>query len=547
MIESEKYRLIRRAVREFAKQEVAPLAESIEETGRIPKELYRKMAQNQYFGVTIPEEYGGCGAGYVAMAIVMEELARASVSATLYVTSPNTLLGLPILNYGTEEQKEKYLVPVMKGEKEGTFALTEPSAGSDAATQNTIARKDGDYYIINGRKAFITAAPLCDFAVVFAATDVSLGARGITAFIIERDTPGYSVGQPERKMGVNGSPTADIILENVKVHKSQILGEEGKAFQMAMKTLDSGRLVVAAQCLGIAEAAMKEAVGYVRQRRQFGAALSEFQGIQFMLADMETKLCCARALIYDAAEKTGTLKRSEVSGILNPEDMSAVRMAAALRREMENKGEKSSLTAITMGPPAASEVLREAMACGADEGILLCDRAFAGGDTFATSLVLAEAVKKAGGFSVIFTGRQTTDGETGHVGPQLAEHLGIGQLTLVRRVNWNGRLTAVRRFEGCLQTVECDTPAVIVCSGEESAFESIPIGAICKACEKQLIIWDCGQLGLLPEEIGLCGSRTAVRRTFLPQSAPKGRMLEGNMEEMAQTLANELRKRVNQK
>ena len=219
------------------------------------------------------------------------------------MTSPNTLLGLPILNYGTEEQKEKYLVPVMKGEKEGTFALTEPSAGSDAATQNTIARKDGDYYIINGRKAFITAAPLCDFAVVFAATDVSLGARGITAFIIERDTPGYSVGQPERKMGVNGSPTADIILENVKVHKSQILGEEGKAFQMAMKTLDSGRLVVAAQCLGIAEAAMKEAVGYVRQRRQFGAALSEFQGIQFMLADMETKLCCARALIYDAAEK----------------------------------------------------------------------------------------------------------------------------------------------------------------------------------------------------------------------------------------------------
>lgn len=227
--------------------------------------------------------------------------------------------------------------------------------------------------------------------------------------------------------------------------------------------------------------------------------------------------------------------------------MSAVRMAAALRREMEKKGEKSSLTAITMGPPAASEVLREAMACGADEGILLCDRAFAGGDTFATSLVLAEAVKKAGGFSVIFTGRQTTDGETGHVGPQLAEHLGIGQLTLVKRVNWNGRLTAVRRFEGCLQTVECDTPAVIVCSGEESAFESIPIGAICKACEKQLIIWDCGQLGLLPEEIGLCGSRTAVRRTFLPQSAPKGRMLEGNMEEMAQTLANELRKRVNQK
>ena len=182
---------------------------------------------------------------------------------------------------------------------------------------------------------------------------------------------------------------------------------------------------------------------------------------------MKIAVCIKQVPDVKIDRKTGTLKRSEVSGILNPEDMSAVRMAAALRREMENKGEKSSLTAITMGPPAASEVLREAMACGADEGILLCDRAFAGGDTFATSLVLAEAVKKAGGFSVIFTGRQTTDGETGHVGPQLAEHLGIGQLTLVRRVNWNGRLTAVRRFEGCLQTVECDTPAYCLFRGGE--------------------------------------------------------------------------------
>lgn len=303
MIESEKYRLIRSSVREFAKREIAPLADSIEEEGCIPEELYQKLAANQYLGVTIPREYGGCGAGYVAMAIVMEELAKASVSATLYVTSPNTLLGLPILNYGTEEQRQKYLVPVMRGEKEGTFALTEPSAGSDAATQSTIARKDGDSYIISGRKSFITAAPLCDFAVVFASTDPSKGVKGITAFIIDRDTPGYSVGVPERKMGVKGSPTADIILENVRVHKSQILGEEGKAFQMAMKTLDSGRIVVAAQCLGIAEAAMDEAVRYVKQRRQFGKPLAKFQGLQFMLADMETKICCARSLIYDTAEK----------------------------------------------------------------------------------------------------------------------------------------------------------------------------------------------------------------------------------------------------
>lgn len=303
MIESEKYRLIRKSVREFARTEIAPIAAEIEEKECIPKELYRKMAANQYFGVTIPRKYGGCEAGYVAMAIVMEELAKASVSATLYVTSPNTLLGLPILNYGTEEQKQNYLVPVMKGEKEGTFALTEPSAGSDAATQNTVAKRDGDYFIISGRKTFITAAPLCDFAVVFASTDPEKGVKGITAFIVDRDTPGYQAGPPERKMGVCGSPTSDIILDRVKVHKSQILGREGEAFKMAMQTLDSGRLVVAAQCLGIAEAAMEEAVNYVKQRRQFGKPLSKFQGLQFMLADMETKICCARALIYDTAEK----------------------------------------------------------------------------------------------------------------------------------------------------------------------------------------------------------------------------------------------------
>lgn len=303
MIESEKYRLIRKSVREFARTEIAPIAAEIEEKECIPKELYRKMAANQYFGVTIPRKYGGCEAGYVAMAIVMEELAKASVSATLYVTSPNTLLGLPILNYGTEEQKQNYLVPVMKGEKEGTFALTEPSAGSDAATQNTVAKRDGDYFIISGRKTFITAAPLCDFAVVFASTDPEKGVKGITAFIVDRDTPGYQAGPPERKMGVCGSPTSDIILDRVRVHKSQILGKEGEAFKMAMQTLDSGRLVVAAQCLGIAEAAMEEAVKYVKQRRQFGKPLSKFQGLQFMLADMETKICCARALIYDTAEK----------------------------------------------------------------------------------------------------------------------------------------------------------------------------------------------------------------------------------------------------
>ena len=191
MIHTEMQELVRRSVRDFALKEVAPLAAQIDETGEFPQELYQKLARNNYFGITIPREYGGVDAGYVVMAIVMEELARVCVSTTLHVTTPNTLLGIPLARYGTEEQKKKYLLPEMRGEKEGTFALTEPGAGSDAGAMKTTAVKDGDYYIINGRKTFITAAPVADFVVVFAVTDKSKGSHGITAFIVEIDTPGF--------------------------------------------------------------------------------------------------------------------------------------------------------------------------------------------------------------------------------------------------------------------------------------------------------------------------------------------------------------------
>lgn len=242
---------------------------------------------------------------------------------------------------------------------------------------------------------------------------------------------------------------------------------------------------------------------------------------------------------------TGTLKRSEVPGILNPADITAIRMAASLKKEMEKKGEPSSLTAITMGPPAASEVLREAMAWGADEGILLCDRAFAGGDTWATSLVLSEAVKKAGGYSVIFTGKQTTDGETGHVGPQLAEHLGIVPITSANQVSFNGKLLVKRRFDGCLETIESETPAVIACAGEPGEYQSLSVGAICEACEKPVLVWDREELSIPEEMTGIVGSKTAVRRTFLPERTSKGIMLEGTLEEMAHTLALSLKNRHN--
>ncbi len=303
MIFNEMQELIRKSAKAFAEKEIAPIAAQIDENEEVPVELFNKIAKNNYMGITIPKKYGGAGAGYVAMAIVMEELAKKCASTTLLITSPNSLLGLPILNFGTEEQKRKYLTPVVTGKIQGTFALTEPGACSDAASIKTTAAKDGDSYILNGRKTFITAATVADYAIVFAVTDTAKGLKGITAFFVESNTKGYSVGKKERKMGVTGSPTADIILDNVRVHKDNILGKESEGFIMAMKTLDSGRLIVAAQSLGIAQAAMDEAVKYVKEREQFGKSLSKFQGIQFMLADMETKINCVRALIYDVAQK----------------------------------------------------------------------------------------------------------------------------------------------------------------------------------------------------------------------------------------------------
>lgn len=303
MIFSEKQRLIRKSVQEFAEKEVAPLAAGIDETGEFPEELYQKMIANNYMGITLPKEYGSADAGYVTMAIVMEEIARKCASTSLHITAANSLLGLPIANYGTEQQKEEYLRPFLRGKRKGTFALTEPGAGSDAAAQKTTARRDGDDFVLNGRKTFITDAPDSDFAIVFAVTDKAKGPKGITAFFVERDMPGYSIGKLEDKMGMRGSHTSDIMLNNVRVHKSKILGREGEGFKMAMRTLDSGRIIVSAQGLGIAQSAMDEAVKYVKEREQFGKKLAMQQGVQFLLADMETKVNVARAMVYDVASK----------------------------------------------------------------------------------------------------------------------------------------------------------------------------------------------------------------------------------------------------
>lgn len=303
MIFNKEKELLRKAVRDFVSRELATLPEEIDKTGEMPRELLDKMAKAKYTSVTIPEEYGGAGADYVSYAIIMEELSKRCASTGTYATAAASLVSLPILNYGTEEQKQKYLKGLASGKMIGAFGLTEPGAGSDASAQQTTAELDGDYYILNGRKTFITNAPICDFAIVIAVTDRSKGLKGTSAFIVESNWEGFSHGAHEDKMGIRGTQTSDLIFENVKVPKENLLGREGIGFKIAMQTLDAGRIGVAAQALGIAQGALDEAIKYTKERVQFGRPLAKFQNTQFTLAEMETKVNAARWLVYDAAEK----------------------------------------------------------------------------------------------------------------------------------------------------------------------------------------------------------------------------------------------------
>lgn len=302
MYTTKKHDLIRKLVREFAEKELTTeILDKVEETGQFPEEILQKMAKAGFFGVKIPRELGGSGADHLSYVIVVEEMARVSGVASVYISSPNSLSGGPLLLQGTDEQKEKYLRPILSGDKKLCFALTEPGAGSDAGSMAATAVKDGDYYILNGRKTFITMAPLSDYAIVYAKTDKTKRTRGISGFIVDMNLPGVSCGKPENKMGLIGCATSDIILEDVRIHKSDLLGEEGTGFINAMKTLDVGRIGVAAQSIGVAEAALNEAINYAKERKQFGRKISDFQAISFMLSDMATKLEAARLLTYKAA------------------------------------------------------------------------------------------------------------------------------------------------------------------------------------------------------------------------------------------------------
>ena len=302
---SKEHEMIRKMYREFAENEVKPLAEEIDETERFPMETIEKAAKLGMLGIYFPKKYGGAGGDVLSYAMCVEEMSKVCGTTGVIISAHTSLCCAPIFENGTEEQKMKYLPDLLSGRKLGAFGLTEPNAGTDASGQQTTAVLDesGENYILNGSKCFITNGNVAETFVVFAMTNPKLGNKGISAFIVEKAFPGFSTGKHEKKMGIRGSSTCDLIFEDCIVPKENMLGKEGKGFKIAMKTLDGGRIGIASQALGLGEGAVEEAIKYTKERVQFKKRLSQFQNTQFQLADMHTRMQAAQFLVYSAAMK----------------------------------------------------------------------------------------------------------------------------------------------------------------------------------------------------------------------------------------------------
>ncbi len=298
---SEAQELFQKTARDIADREITPLAAKVDELAEFPRETVAKLGELGFMGIMVPEEYGGAGADAVSYVVALEEISRACASTGVIMSVNNSLYCEPVLRFGTEDQKRRFLVPVASGRSQGCFALSEPNAGTDAANQQTRARRGGDTYVLNGSKNFITNGLEADFAIMFAQLDPALGHRGITAFVVERAMPGYSVSKVEKKLGIRGSSCCQLLLEDVRVPAENRLGAEGEGFRVALRTLDGGRIGIATQALGIAQAAYEAALAYAKQRQQFGQPIARFQAIQFMLADMATEIEAARLLTLRAA------------------------------------------------------------------------------------------------------------------------------------------------------------------------------------------------------------------------------------------------------
>ena len=316
---TEEHEMIRKMVRQFAEKEVAPIAAEMDEKAEVPFENIKKMGELGLMGLTVSEEYGGAGMDTVSYCIATEEISKACAATAIVMGVQNSLVCHGIEKFGTEDQKQRFLVPLAQGELIGAFALTEPEAGTDAAAQKTTMVLDGDEYIVNGTKNFITSGGFADVILLFGMTDKSKGYRGISALLVEKGTPGFSVGKEENKLGIRATSTCELVFEDCRVPVANRLGEEGQGFKIAMTDLDAGRISVAAQALGIAEAAYEAALEYAKTRVQFGQPIAKFQGIQWMLADMATRIEAARLLVYsaalakDRAKKTGARYSKEAA------------------------------------------------------------------------------------------------------------------------------------------------------------------------------------------------------------------------------------------
>ncbi len=298
---TEEHRMIRQAARDFAQKEIAPIAAEFDETGDFPQATIKKMGEMGFMGIEIPEAYGGAGMDTLAYVLALEEICKVDASHGTIMSVNNSLYGYALLMFGTEEQKQRYLPPVASGECVGAYSLTEPMSGSDAGTMRSRAERVGDEYVINGRKSWVTSGPVARYILLFTMTDASKAHRGISAFIVDANLPGFGRGKKEPKLGIRASATSEIVFEDYRLPAANRLGEEGDGFKIAMAVLDAGRIGIAAQSLGIAEAAFEASVEYAREREAFGQKIGQFQGVGFKLADMKTRIEAARLLVYNAA------------------------------------------------------------------------------------------------------------------------------------------------------------------------------------------------------------------------------------------------------
>ena len=306
---NDQQKMIQKMVREFAEKEVAPIAAELDKKEEYPHKTLEKMGKLGLLGIIIPTEYGGAGLDTISYSIIIEEISRKCASTGVITSVHNSLAAWPIIKYGTDEQKKKYLPILAKGEKIGAFAGTEPNAGSDLGAMKTTAVLKGSKYIINGDKTFITSGPEAGIIIVFAVTDKNVGTKGLSAFIVESKFKGFKVGSIFDKLGIKASKTSELIFDNMEVPKENLLGKEGEGFKIALSCLDGGRIGIACQAVGIAQAALDESINYSQQRQQFGKPISKFQAIQWMIADMATRIEAARWLVYNAAYKKDTGQR----------------------------------------------------------------------------------------------------------------------------------------------------------------------------------------------------------------------------------------------